>query len=515
MKETMADKKPDNREIMADYNQAVKFFHETPAEAWEALGQKAALDIFQETKEIISGYGDFLKDHHFSGDIDSMENFAKIPTMDKYSYILKYGFNEVNSVKAGQNLYSFSLSSGTSDEPTIWPRYYAYEEYVLPLVIDFYMRLYWKIDQKTTLLVNALDLGPWMAGLTLHTGFKVLTQKYNVTLATPGSDQESVVQTIKKLGKYYDQVILWAYPTFARTIMDKLIEAKINLKDLNFKLFVGAEGHTIEWWQYVNKMLGGSSDEHLTRIMDGYGVSEAGLVGLGSALSNLIRVLCQKDLKLRKAVFGKVDSVPDILQYNPASYYIEEINGELLFTSKSATPIVRYNIHDRGGIIKFREMEKILADHGYDYKKLLKKDGISEDTVWQQPFVYCCGRGKETVSVSGAIVLPEQVSPLFFTGKEKEVHSFKLNSSFDKDLHQIFNIFIELKYGIEPDQKQLEKMEKRYHDLILRQLKKVNLDYASAWKNDSKVADPVICVYLNGTGPFAHDTEKTKTRFVG
>jgi hypothetical protein len=33
-------KPPDMREIMADYDKAVKFMSETPAEAWEGLGQK-------------------------------------------------------------------------------------------------------------------------------------------------------------------------------------------------------------------------------------------------------------------------------------------------------------------------------------------------------------------------------------------------------------------------------------------------------------------------------------------
>ena len=65
--------------------------------------------------------------------------------------------------------------------------------------------------------------------------------------------------------------------------------------------------------------------------------------------------------------------IPTLFQYNPAGSFIEEINEEIVLTTKNATPLVRYNIHDKGGIIKFREMEEILKKYGYDYKKLIKK----------------------------------------------------------------------------------------------------------------------------------------------
>jgi phenylacetate-CoA ligase len=509
-----SQKKLDIKEIMSDYDKAVVFFHDTPAEVWEALGQKTAISVFQETLETIPAYKKFLKDHGFKENVVTLEDFSKVPSMDKYNYINKYGFNEVNSVKAGKNLYSFSLSSGTCDEPTVWPRYYAYEEYVLPLVMDFYMRLYCQVDKKSTLFINSLALGPWTGGMVCHPSFRALTQKYNLAYATTGTDLDSIVQTIKQLGKFYDQTIMWAYPTFARTILDKLIEAKIDLKKLNLKLFVGAEGHTVEWWQYVNKLICGKSD-NLSTIMDAYGISEGGMPGLGTIMTNLVRVLCQKDINLRKDVFGDTSSVPDILQYNPGSYYIESIDGELVFTTKSTTPIVKYNVHDRGGVIKFREMEKILVRHGYDYKKLLKKEGIPENIVWQQPFFYCRGRGTDTLIINGANIFPEHIAPVFFNGKSKNIHSFKLSAIFDEEQHQIFKISLELKKGVKIPEKNLERTKKKYHDLIVKQLTKVNLDYADAFKADPLVADPVIEIFSEATGPFQNDYKKTKTKFLG
>ena len=506
-------KAPDMREIMADYDKAVKFMHETSAEAWEAIGQKTALSVFQETAKTIPAYQEFLKLQKFDPeDVKSMEDFYKIPVMDKYNYIQAYGFNEVNTAKAGKNLYSFSLSSGTVDEPTIWPRYYQSDDF-LQYVVGNYIHQYWQIDKKSTLFINALALGPWNAGFTMYLGLRPLTQKYNLTLVNTGADIESIVYTVVKLSKLYDQVVILSYTTFCRTILDRLEEAGVKFEKGKFKLFVGGEGHTAEWRQYINKLLTGDP-ENLTAIIDTYGISEAGVIGLSTAMTNLVRDLSFKNEKLREDLFGKTDCVPNMFQYNTVQSLIEELNGEILFTSKSTTSLVRYNLHDRGGVIKFRGMEEILKKHGYDYKKLLKKKGLQEDIVWQQPFVYCFGRRDDTVIIGGANVYPEQIAPVLFNEKVKDIHSFKLSTEFDKEQHQLFYVLLELKAGVSYNNKQMEKMKKKYHDLIMNRLIKVSSDYAVSYKADTKFADFQIEIYKNGEGPFSGDINRTKPRLI-
>lgn len=509
----MPEQKPmDIREIMADYDKAVKFFHETPAEVWEMLGQKTALSVFKETSETITAYKNFLKEHHFSGNVTSMEEFADVPEMDKYKYIQKYGFNEVNSVKAGNNLYSFSLSSGTTDEPTVWPRYYQYEEF-LPLVFDMFMRQYWQIDKKSTLFINAFALGPWIAGFTVHQAVRPLTQKHKFTLATTGADIDSIVYSIQKMSRFYDQVIIWSYPTFARTIIDHLENAKVNLRKLNLKMFIAGEGHTVEWRRYINKMISGKKED-ITSIIDGYGVSEAGLLALGSAMTNLVRDLAHKDEALCKELFGKPDCVPALFQYNPASYFVEKLDKEVAITTKSTSPLIKYNLHDRGGVIKFRQMEEILKKHGYDYKKLIKKAGLPEDIVSQQPFVYCFGRRDDTVIIGGANIFPEQIAPALFNEKINDIHSFKLSTSHDAKQHQLFYVLLELREGLSYDETQLKKLIKKYHDIILKHLKQANMDFKDAYRIDPKVADPKVDISRFGTGPFRDDSKRTKPKLV-
>lgn len=507
-------KGPDIREIMADYDMAINFFHKTPAEAWEALGEKNALALFNEISSTIPGYKSFLLKNKFDPkEINTIDQFKTLPIIDKYNYVQKYGFNEVNFSQAGDHLYCFLLSSGTVDEPTMWPRNYQYEQTILPMMCDNYFRLYWNLDKKSSLVINAIALGPWNAGFTMHHALRPLTQKYNLTLSTNGADLESIIFTIKKLSQHYDQTIIFSYTTFHRTILERLEQEGINIKKLNLKLFTGGEGCTVEWVRYINKMISGNPD-NLTSIIDGYGTSEGSLLGMGSALTSLIRNLVSKDKKLGKALFGRTDSVPNLFQYTPASFYIEEINGEVVFTSKSTAPLVRYNLHDRGGIIKFRDMEKILNENGYDYKALIKKAGLPEKIVWQQPFVYCFGRRDDTVSVCGAKVFPEQIAPALFNEKIKDIHSFKLAIDFDEKQLQYFYVLIELKQGVTYSLSEMKKKRKFYHDVILERLKNCSIDFASAYLIDKKIADPNIKIFENGKGPFEEDITRTKPKLL-
>lgn len=500
-------------EIMADYDKAMAFLSQTPAEVWEGISEKTALGVFKETAGSIPAYGQILKKNSVDPEkITSMADFHNLPIIDKYNYINKFSFDETNTVKPGNHFYSFTLSSGTIDEPTIWPRYYDWEE-SLPSQFDMYMSLYWGFRDKSTLFINAYSLGCWTAGWTVNVLGRELTQKRNMTLATCGADLDSIVYTIKKLSKYYDQTVIWSYPTFARTILERLEIEGINIRKLNLKLFIAGEHHTIEWKHYVNKLISGDESK-LTDIMEGYGTSDGGMIGLSSAFSTLVRELSYTDKKLCEDLFGRDDCVPSLFQYFTSTYYMEEQNGEVIFTTKATTPLIRYNIHDRGGVIKFREMEQKLAEHGYDYKKILKEKGFSAESIWQHPFLFCFGRRDDTIAIAGVKIYPEQIAPAIFSGKMNDVHNFKLILSFDKQQKHAFEIALELKDGKKHKHEAVRTLERKYHDLITAELSRNNTDYYDLVKIEGKGADPEISIYEFGTGPFSGDLRRTKPRMV-
>ncbi|MEI8143471.1 MAG: hypothetical protein WCG48_02565 [Candidatus Berkelbacteria bacterium] len=504
-------KAPDMREIMADPKKAIAFFSSIPAEAWEQIQNKTAINVFEKALLETEAYRDFLNSMDIKSEkIDSMEDFLKLPIMDKDNYVKKYGFDKINSAKAGKNLYSFSLSSGTTDKPTVWPRYYAQEEGYIG-IFDMFMNLYWKVDTKKTLAINAFNLGVYASGIAVNVALRPLTQKYSMTLATTGSEIENIIATIKQLSGHYDQTIIFSYPTFVRTILDKLQDEKIDLKALNLKLFIAGEGHGVEWRQYINTLISGDAS-NVTDIIDGYGTTDLGLLGVGSALTNLIRDLSLQDEHLRKELFGNTEVIPTLFQYVTQNYFIETLGGETCFTSSSATPLVRYNIHDRGGVIKFRDMERALAKYGYDYKKMLSDKDIPSNVIFQQPFVYCFGRRDDTVMVGGGNIFPEQIDPVLFNDKSNDIHSFKLGMLTDENQHQMVQILLELKIGMELAENKKIEMEKTYHEIILNHLLSTNSDYAVSYRSDPKYCDPIIKIFEFGSGPFSEDSGRTKPK---
>lgn len=512
----MADQKPepiDMKAIMADPKKAISFFSSIPAEAWEDIQFRTALAVFQRALDTTDAYKDFLAEHDIDPkSINTIEDFSRLPVMNKDNYVKKFGFDKINSVKAGEDLYSFSLSSGTTDKPTVWPRYYAQEEGYVG-VFDTFMTLYWNIDKRKTLVINAFNLGVYTSGAAVNVALRPLTQKYKMTLATTGSELENIVTTVQQLSKHFDQTIIFSYPTFIRTILDKLEEAKIDLRELNLKMFIAGEGHTVEWRQFINKVVTGN-EKDLTCVIDGYGTTDLGLLGVGSALTNLIRDLSQTDSALRKDLFGETEVIPSLFQYVTNSYFIEELNGETLFTSSSATPLVRYNLNDRGGVLKFRQVEKILEDHGYDYKKIFQENGLPDDIIWQQPFVYCFGRRNDTVIIGGGNIFPEQIAPALFNSEVQDIHSFKLGVEVDEKQHQMVKVILELNPSIAYTESQLDFAQKKYHDIILNHLIRTNSDYAIAYKSDPVYCDLIIEIYKYGAGPFAEDLDRTKPKLL-
>ena len=93
----------------------------------------------------------------------------------------------------------------------------------------------------------------------------------------------------------------------------------------------------------------------------GYGAADIGMtIGREYAATVIIRKLCTKDPDLARELFhdsrGNHSTLPSLVQYNPATCYVESVDNELVFTVLSGVPLVRYNIGDSGGVIGFEEM---------------------------------------------------------------------------------------------------------------------------------------------------------------
>ena len=163
------------------------------------------------------------------------------------------------------------------------------------------------------------------------------------------------------------------------------------------------------------------------------------------------------------------------MQYDPISRYFEVHNGTLVVSGDNGVPLLRYHIADKGGIISYEEMTRIIADAGDDQAREILRS--NERGVWNLPFVYLFGRADFTVSYFGANIYPENISVGL---EQKEVRNwvsgkFVLEVVETADRNEALNLAVELLPGIAGD----ETMCKTIADSVVIELRRLNSEFAN------------------------------------
>ena len=228
--------------------------------------------------------------------------------------------------------------------------------------------------------------------------------------------------------------------------------------------------------------------------------------------SAAIRRLCRERSDVREKLFGSDSRLPMIFQYNPLMHYIEaNDNRELLFTISRGTllsPRIRYNVHDEGGVARFDDLARKLAEVGIDMETLRKEAGSGKLRL---PFLWIYGRRDYTISVMGANIYPEDLEQCLYAEPElaKITHSFCLSLAEGADSS------VRPRFVFEVDAEPSEELQATYRETMLHRLVELNADFREAWKEYPDTLVPEIQLYRLGEGPFAGDKAKIKqTRFL-
>jgi len=505
--------------IFSDSKRAMKFLSSRSDEWWEKKGQAKALTTFYETIEKVPVYRNFLiKRKVDPKEIKTFKDFQeKVPLTDKKSYILQNSLEDL-CIEKLDKMYTVSMSSGTSGFPCFWPRLQG-QDRMIPKFMEFSLLQNAEIDKKSTLLIVGLALGVYTAGEMMIYAMKELAdqKKYSITVVTTGSEKESIVQVLKNLAPRYQQVLLWGYPSFLRQVIDEAEKEGIDFEKLNLKIGIGGEGFTKQWEDFIKEKLR-LPKEDPARVMTVFGESVGGVMGISSPFTNLIRELAFQDSALFQELFGKAKGMyllPILVEFNPLSVFIEEVHGELVITKRGAIPIIRYNLHDIGGVISHQKVLEILRIHRYDPFKLLREWNIEKEKIWTQPMFYVFGRLDNVISIDGANVYPESLEEIIYTNQITGVKGFKLGFKTDPSSQwQRFWVYLELKKNIVLTKEEEKRLKERAHDLILNHLLRVNNDFRKSYNDNPTVCDPFIEIYPEGTGLFVVDNKLTKRRLI-
>jgi phenylacetate-CoA ligase len=431
------------------------------------------LGLFHRCVAEVPAYRKFLEAQNVNPtNITTYRTFCALPLMDKASYIYAYPLAERclgGNLKRSDRV---AVSSGSTGQPTFWPRSIA-DELDVAVRFEQVFKDSFHAHERTTLTVVCFALGNWVGGLYTTSCCWHLTSKgYPLMVATPGNNKAEIFRVIQALAPHFEQTVLLGYPPFVKDVIDSGIAEGIDWATYKPKLVFAGEVFSEEWRSLVLKRIGSTSPCYDSASL--YGTADGGVLGNETPLSIAIRRWFSVHPKAARSLFGE-SRLPTLVQYDPASRFFELHDNTLVVSGENSVPLLRYHIADKGGLVSFEDMWAFLNNHGVHSLAELGLDNSSQTR--SLPFVFVFGRADFTVSYYGANIYPENVTvgleqPEFTSWiSGKFVLETRETDNSDKYLH----IAVELLPAIQATIKLSEKIA----ESVKTQLLRLNSEFAN------------------------------------
>lgn len=436
---------------------------------------KRALELFRSAAARVPAYKDFLQKNHIEADsIQTKEDFAELPLLNKENYITQYSLPDMSwdgSLAADKYI---SSSSGSTGVPFYWPRGAVQDAVVGGIFKRVYEDMF-GTKTGSTLCVDSFALGTWIAGFELFNATSFTADcGSNLVLVTPSIDKQMAIEQIQKLRSSFDRVVIAGYPPFVKDILEEGIQNGVDWKRWDVRLLTGGEAISERWRDYVLAAIGKSGS--VVNVINMYGMAEAGIVAHETPLSVLsMRAVCEtKDLY---ETFPHFADICGLYQYDPNARFFE-VAGEdsLILTADTGIPLVRYETRDRGGIIEHAEMLKLI---GAGLTQRATSHGV-DPAAWQSPFIYLFGRKDLSISLYALNIYVENVKQALETSPASSKFSglFTMEIGHTQTLDQRFDITVELARGEAPS----AALGQMLTDHVVHVLCKVNMEYAKLYE---------------------------------
>ncbi|MFI6290238.1 phenylacetate--CoA ligase family protein [Nonomuraea sp. NPDC050790] len=411
------------------------------------------VQLFHEVADSVPAYRSFLAAHGAGPGTP----FHDLPLTTKDTYTRRYPLPDL--CRGGEIGDMIAVSSGSTGEPSFWPRSAADERVIAERfeeVFDVF-----QTRSRRTLAVVCFALGTWVGGLfTLNCVRHLAERGHRLTAIAPGSDKREILRVIPPLAPYFDQIVLLGYPPFLKDVID----AGSGWAAYDLKLVTAGEVFSEEWRALVCERAGIADPVRSTAAL--YGTADAGVLGNETPLSIELRRFLSARPDLARRLFGE-SRLPTLVQYDPGVRHFEEHDGTLVFTGDNGIPLIRYHIADEGGLIPYSGMLAFAAEHG------LKPSAPGPE----HPFAYVFGRAHFTVSYYGANIYVENIA----VGLEQPEIAGSVTGKFvmevvedgSRDRH--LTITIELSPGTAPTPSLAEAAGAS----ILSQLRRLNSEFTA------------------------------------
>lgn len=413
-----------------------------------------------------------------------------LPVLDKAGYIDRYplaqrcrgGLLPAVGVEVDE-------SSGSSGRPYQWVRSRTELDQVergLAVQAEWLLR---NREHRRMVVLNCFSMGAWATGSSVTAALRRLG-----TIKSCGPDADKALATIGLLGPDACYVVC-GYPPFLAAFLDAAAARGVDLAGYELWGFVGGEGMT--------EVLRGRLQRVFRRVLSAYGASDLDIGVAGETeLAVAVRQAADANPAFAQALFGSTGRLPMVFQYDPATYHVETIDGELVVTVARAllSPRVRYAVHDAGGSLTFRQMLAIAEAHGVQ----LPTGGAA-----RLPFLYVAGRADSTLSHMGANLYPEDVDAAL--GVLAEYHpefglgAFCLELADAADGTSVPRIHVEAQ-----DLTVADQIGSGIADWLVGH----NRDWAAAAAEDPRALSFDIRLAAPGSGVFVANASRIKRRYI-
>ncbi|MEV0595416.1 phenylacetate--CoA ligase family protein [Nonomuraea cavernae] len=414
--------------------------------------------LFHQVATTVPAYSAFLAERGVDpARVSTLDDFRRLPLTTKDDYTRRYPLPQL--CRGGVIGDLIAVSSGSTGEPSFWPRTVADEQVVADRFEEVF-RDWFDAGSRRTLAVVCFALGTWVGGLfTVACCRHLAGRGYPVTVVAPGSDKGEILRVVPELAPHFDQVVLLGYPPFLKNVVD----SGLPWSRWNVRLVTAGEVFSEEWRTLVAARAG--IDDPVRGIASLYGTADAGVLGNETPLSVEIRRFLAGRPDTARELFGE-SRLPTLVQYDPRARFFEEHEGTLVFSGDNGIPLVRYHIGDEGGLVPYERMLEFVRLHGFD--------PVHQGPA--RPFAYVFGRGHFTVSYYGANVYPENIAVGLEQPSVSSLVTGKFVMEVVEDAHRDRQLTVTVELA--PGEKPAEETVQQVGESLLAQLLRLNSEFA-------------------------------------
>jgi phenylacetate-CoA ligase len=462
------------------------------------LGRMRAWRTFERSARRVPAYRQFLARQNaprkLNTDKTIKDAFSEVPEMDKDSYIKQWSIPErCVDGKLPRRGVIVDESSGSSGTPTSWVRGSDERQLTRQLLQLGYENATGSLARRPFVL-NAFSLGAWATGMNVTSSLSDTTMVKSI-----GPDPTKIINTIQEFGPEYTYVIT-SYPPFLKALFD---DDRLDWSQYDIIAAFGGEGISESMRDHILKTA--------RSVLGSYGASDLEInVSLETDFTVALRRALEKHPELAEEISRKSEygMLPMIFQFNPFNYLIETNDaGEILVTiarEENINPRIRYNIHDRGHVVRMSELKRTLRRLGLT--RILPKPQLD------LPLLFHYGRSDMSIDYNGATVSPDTLRDAIQMDPEliRTVLNHRLISFEDERGDRQLHIALQLNES----ESLSDTDQEQYSQEIMAALRSLNGDFNNAVKTSDSAMLPTLWFYNFRTGPFSDDGQKLKNEYV-